>query len=69
MTRFESAKEQYAAWGVDVEKALAALREVPVSIHCWQGDDVTGWRAAARPFPGAYRPQGIIPDGPGALRS
>lgn len=43
MTRFESAKEIYASMGVDVEKALKKLAEVPVSLHCWQGDDVTGF--------------------------
>jgi len=34
------AREQYAAVGVDVERALERLRTVPLSIHCWQGDDV-----------------------------
>ena len=34
------AAEQYAQWGVDVEAALAALAQIPISIHCWQGDDV-----------------------------
>lgn len=43
MTRFESAKEIYASMGGDVEKALKKLAEVPVSLHCWQGDDVTGF--------------------------
>ncbi|MBN2578070.1 MAG: L-rhamnose isomerase [Pirellulales bacterium] len=37
------AKEQYAAWGVDTEAALASLRQVPISIQCWQGDDVGGF--------------------------
>ena len=43
MTRFESAKERYAHFNVDVEKALALAAEKPVSIHCWQGDDVVGF--------------------------
>ncbi len=43
MTRFESAKEIYASWGVDVEAALAKLAQAPVALHCWQGDDVTGF--------------------------
>ena len=43
MTRFESAKELYASFGVDVEKAMAKLAEVPVALHCWQGDDVIGF--------------------------
>lgn len=41
--RFESAKEMYAARGVDVEKALDTLKDVAVSLHCWQGDDVVGF--------------------------
>ena len=43
MTRFESAKEIYASYGVDVEAAIAKAMEVPVALHCWQGDDVTGF--------------------------
>jgi L-rhamnose isomerase len=39
----ESVKEVYARVGVDVEAALAALSEKAISIHCWQGDDVTGF--------------------------
>lgn len=41
--RFESAKEMYAAIGVDVEEVMAKLKELPVSLHCWQGDDVIGF--------------------------
>lgn len=41
--RFESAKKIYAQAGVDVEKAIETLKNVPVSMHCWQGDDVTGF--------------------------
>ena len=37
------AKKRYEALGVDVEKALATLKNLPVSLHCWQGDDVTGF--------------------------
>lgn len=43
MTRFENAKERYAHFGVDVEKALALAEGKAVSIHCWQGDDVVGF--------------------------
>lgn len=41
--RFESAKEIYASYGVDVETALQTCMEAPVSLHCWQGDDVIGF--------------------------
>ena len=34
---------RYAALGVDVERAMEKLRHAPVSLHCWQGDDVRGF--------------------------
>ncbi len=43
MTRYESAKEQYAKWGVDTDAVIKTLKEVPVTLHCWQGDDVIGF--------------------------
>ena len=41
--RYASAREIYAKAGVDTDAAIAKLKEVPVSLHCWQGDDVTGF--------------------------
>ena len=43
MTRYEEAKKIYAAVGVDTDAAIAKLKEIPVALHCWQGDDVTGF--------------------------
>ena len=43
MTRYESAKEIYAKYGVDTDAAIAACKEIPVALHCWQGDDVIGF--------------------------
>ena len=40
---FENAKKVYGELGVDVEAAMKRLESVPVSLHCWQGDDVTGF--------------------------
>ena len=37
------AKEKYASIGIDTEKVIASLAAVPVSLHCWQGDDVGGF--------------------------
>ena len=37
------AKEKYAKIGVDTDKAIEKLKTVPVSLHCWQGDDVVGF--------------------------
>ena len=41
--RYEAAKEAYRAIGVDTDAALEALAKIPVSMHCWQGDDVAGF--------------------------
>lgn len=41
--RYESAKEIYKRYGVDAEAAMKTLAEIPVSVHCWQGDDVLGF--------------------------
>ncbi len=43
MSRFHEAKNIYEGFGVDVEKALDTLKNIPISIHCWQGDDVVGF--------------------------
>jgi len=40
---YELARERYAICGVDTDAALAALENIPVSLHCWQGDDVGGF--------------------------
>lgn len=43
MTAYEIAKNEYAALGVDTESAIEKLKNITVSVHCWQGDDVTGF--------------------------
>ena len=43
MTAYEIAKNEYAALGVDTDKAIEKLKDITVSVHCWQGDDVTGF--------------------------
>lgn len=40
---YEMAREAFAAWDVDTEAALATLSTIPISVHCWQGDDVVGF--------------------------
>ena len=42
-SRYEEAKQMYAALGVDTDKAIEILKNVPISMHCWQGDDVKGF--------------------------
>ena len=41
--RYESAREIYKKYGVDTENAIERLGKISVSMHCWQGDDVTGF--------------------------
>ena len=42
-TRYESAKEIFASYGVDTDAVIAKLQNIPVAVHCWQGDDVKGF--------------------------
>jgi L-rhamnose isomerase len=39
---YGEAQKEYAEWGIDTEKALTECTGIPVSIHCWQGDDLYG---------------------------
>jgi L-rhamnose isomerase len=49
---YQNAKEQYAALGVDTEAAMKKLATVPISIHCWQGDDVDGFESVGAKLSG-----------------
>ena len=40
---YKVAKERYAALGIDTDKAIAQLEKTPISLHCWQADDVVGF--------------------------
>lgn len=42
---YSSARDAYASLGVDAEKALERLAGIPISLHCWQGDDVGGFES------------------------
>ena len=37
---YEEAKRVYRGFGVDTDEALRQFREIPISLHCWQGDDL-----------------------------
>ena len=43
MTAYDLAKERFSSEGIDTELAMEKLAQVPVSVHCWQGDDVIGF--------------------------
>jgi L-rhamnose isomerase len=49
---YEIAKEQYAALGVDVDAATRKLAKIPISLHCWQGDDVGGFETVGAQLSG-----------------
>ncbi|MBN2312199.1 MAG: L-rhamnose isomerase [Candidatus Hydrogenedentes bacterium] len=58
---FAIAKEAYAEYGVDVGRALQRLAETPVSLHCWQGDDVGGFENLAAADGGGIQATGNYP--------
>ncbi len=41
--RYASAKEIFAGYGIDTDAVIAKLKEIPLAVHCWQGDDVKGF--------------------------
>jgi L-rhamnose isomerase len=49
---YDIAKEQYAAAGIDVDAAIKALASIPISLHCWQGDDVGGFETVGAQLSG-----------------
>lgn len=58
---YELAKERYAALGVDTDAALATLAQTPISLHCWQGDDVVGFEDPSRALGGGIMATGNYP--------
>jgi len=58
---FELAKQRYADIGVDVDEAMARLDSVPVSMHCWQGDDVRGFENPQGALTGGIQATGNYP--------
>ena len=61
MTAYQMAKERYAALGVDTEAVLKTLNEIPVSLHCWQGDDVLGFEGGGEALSGGIQSTGNFP--------
>jgi L-rhamnose isomerase len=55
------AKEQYAALGVDTDRALAILANISISLHCWQGDDVSGFENPGGKLTGGIAATGNYP--------
>ena len=47
LNAYNLAKERYAALGIDTDQAIANLEKTPISLHCWQTDDVMGFESNA----------------------
>jgi len=58
---FRLARERYAGLGVDVDRALKALASIPVSLHCWQGDDLGGFENLGSALGGGLAVTGNYP--------
>ena len=65
MRNYDYAREKYLRIGIDPETAMASLMEVPISLHCWQGDDVKGFDRQG-PLTGGIQTTGNYP---GAARN
>ncbi|KRL96976.1 L-rhamnose isomerase [Liquorilactobacillus satsumensis] len=63
---YETAKARYAELGVDTDKALAQLKNIKLSIHCWQGDDIHGFLNPNQELTGGI---GVSGDYPGIART
>ncbi|MEH2920613.1 L-rhamnose isomerase [Samsonia erythrinae] len=60
-TAWQLAKTRYASLNIDVEAALNQLDQIPVSMHCWQGDDVGGFENTGGPLTGGIQATGNYP--------
>ncbi|MCA9166194.1 MAG: L-rhamnose isomerase [Planctomycetales bacterium] len=58
---YEIARQQYADWNVDTECALQQLAELPVSLQCWQADDVRGFESSGAELGGGLAVTGAYP--------
>ncbi len=58
---YRLARQRYAELGVNTDRALAALRKIPISLHCWQGDDVGGFESSAGLTGGGIQATGNYP--------
>ncbi|HOM47995.1 MAG TPA: L-rhamnose isomerase, partial [Candidatus Hydrogenedentes bacterium] len=58
---YAHAREVYGALGVDVDAAMDRLASIPVSLHCWQGDDVGGFESLSSASGGGIQATGNYP--------
>ena len=58
---YDSARAAFADWGVDTEAAIKTLLSIPISVHCWQGDDVGGFERKTGASGGGIQATGNYP--------
>jgi L-rhamnose isomerase len=58
---YQGAREEFAGSGVDADAALGALAQIPISLHCWQGDDVGGFERSGSELGGGLAVTGNYP--------
>lgn len=58
---YDIAKERYSKLGVDTESVLQKLKDIAISIHCWQGDDITGFENTGESLSGGIQTTGNYP--------
>ena len=58
---YEIAKKKYEKWGINVDEVLETLKKVPISIHCWQGDDIGGFEVNQQELSGGIDVTGNYP--------
>lgn len=59
--QFELAKKEYEQWGINVDDALKTLKTIPISVHCWQGDDIGGFEINQNELSGGIQVTGNYP--------
>ena len=58
---YNLAKDRYASIGIDTEEAMSKLQDVSISLHCWQGDDLTGFESSGKGLGGGLVATGNYP--------
>ncbi|HBV51484.1 MAG TPA: L-rhamnose isomerase [Clostridiales bacterium] len=58
---YELAKKRYAQYGIDTDQVIETLKKIPISMHCWQGDDVIGFEDPNGELTGGIQTTGNYP--------
>ena len=61
---YKNAMDAYKKWGIDTDEAIVKCAAIPLSLHCWQGDDVGGFEKDSSPLSGGIQATGNYPGKP-----